>query len=195
MPRDYELMYIVRPDLEDEAVTAAMASVQTIIEAEGGEVVTTTPWGKRRLAYEIERLRDGHYVLLHIRLEADKVRELERLLAIHDTVFRHLLTVYVEDGTAEGAATRGVDDDPGDRGDRGDRGEGRRRSRDDDQDSGPRRPAPVAARRDDIAVAPPVAAAPAVEEPAVTQSPAAGAGDHDHEPVGDHAVAADTEDE
>ena len=96
MVRDYELMYIVRPDLDEEGLTAAMESVQTLVEGQGGEVVRTTPWGKRRLAYEIERMRDGHYVLLHIRLDGAKVRAVEQLLHIHDSVFRHLITVWVD---------------------------------------------------------------------------------------------------
>ena len=96
MVRDYELMYIVRPDLDDEALAVAMESVHTLVEGQGGEVVRTTPWGKRRLAYEIERMRDGHYVLLHIRLDGSKVRAVEQLLHIHDNVFRHLITVWVD---------------------------------------------------------------------------------------------------
>ena len=59
MMRDYELMYIVRPDLDEDALRAAARSVRGLIEAQGGEVVKTTLWGKRRLAYEVNRLRDG----------------------------------------------------------------------------------------------------------------------------------------
>ena len=58
MMRDYELMYIVRPDLDEDALRAAARSVRGLIEAQGGEVVKTTLWGKRRLAYEVNRLRD-----------------------------------------------------------------------------------------------------------------------------------------
>ncbi|MFN2582098.1 MAG: 30S ribosomal protein S6 [Candidatus Dormibacteria bacterium] len=92
--RDYELMYIVRPELDDEALRGAIKSVRGIIEAQGGEVVKTTLWGKRRLAYEVHRLRDGHYVLVALRLEGDKVTPVERALRIHDSVFRHLLVQH-----------------------------------------------------------------------------------------------------
>jgi small subunit ribosomal protein S6 len=102
MVRDYELMYIVRPDLDEEGLAAAMQSVHALVEGQGGEVVRTTAWGKRRLAYEIERMRDGHYVLLHIRLDSARVKEIERLLHIHDTVFRHLVTVWVESKGKDG---------------------------------------------------------------------------------------------
>jgi small subunit ribosomal protein S6 len=92
--RDYELMYIVRPELDDDGVRSAVLSVRAIIEANGGEVVKTTLWGKRRLAYDVQRLRDGHYVLVALRLDGASVGAVERVLRIHDTVFRHLLVVH-----------------------------------------------------------------------------------------------------
>lgn len=91
MAREYELMYIVRPELDDEGVNAAVASVASLIEGNGGEVVRTTVWGKRRLAYEVQRLRDGYYVILNVQLDPAKVSDIERALRIHETVFRHLL--------------------------------------------------------------------------------------------------------
>src|SRR5947209_1689212 len=94
MVRDYELMYIVRPELDDDAVRTTVKSVRGLIESQGGEVVKTTLWGKRRLAYEVQRLRDGHYVLVVLRMDGAGVREVERALRIHDTVFRHLLVLH-----------------------------------------------------------------------------------------------------
>lgn len=106
MVRDYELMYIVRPDLDDDGVKAAMDSVQSIVETNGGEVVKTTPWGKRRLAYEIQKLRDGHYVLLEVRLEGARIKDIERTLRIHDQVFRHMVVTrdHAPDGEEPEAA-------------------------------------------------------------------------------------------
>jgi small subunit ribosomal protein S6 len=89
--RDYELMYIVRPDLDDEALRIATESVDELIRGLGGAVGKTTMWGKRRLAYEVDRLRDGHYVITLLQLDGSRVADLERALEIHDTVFRHLL--------------------------------------------------------------------------------------------------------
>lgn len=94
MTRDYELMYIVRPELDDDAVRTAVNRVRGVIEAQNGEVVKTTLWGKRRLAYEVERLRDGHYVLVVMRLDGDRVAPLDRALKIDETVFRHLLVLH-----------------------------------------------------------------------------------------------------
>ena len=94
MARDYELMYIVRPELDDEAVRGAVKSVRALIEAQGGEVVKTTLWGRRRLAYEVGRLRDGHYVLVVLRLDGAKVAPVAAALKIHETVFRHMITEH-----------------------------------------------------------------------------------------------------
>ncbi|HWF56899.1 MAG TPA: 30S ribosomal protein S6 [Candidatus Dormibacteraeota bacterium] len=102
--RDYELMYIVRPELDDEGLQGAVESVETLVTGLGGTVVRTTNWGRRRLAYEVDHLRDGHYMLLHIRLDGARVADLERALAIHETVFRHLLVVREGADEAEAEA-------------------------------------------------------------------------------------------
>ena len=111
MVRDYELMYIVRPELDDEALRTATESVDTLIRGLGGTVGKTTMWGKRRLAYEVDRLRDGHYVITLLQLDGTKVADLERALQIHDTVFRHLL---VRGDETVPAAEDGAVPEPGD---------------------------------------------------------------------------------
>ncbi len=107
MVRDYELMYIVRPELDEEGLQAAADSVEQLITGVGGTVVRTTNWGRRRLAYEVDHLRDGHYMLLHVRLDGARVRDVERALAIHETVFRHLLVV--REGGEDDAEPEAVD--------------------------------------------------------------------------------------
>jgi small subunit ribosomal protein S6 len=94
MVRDYELMYIVRPELDEEGLQAAVESVEQLIVGVGGSVVRSTSWGRRRLAYEVDHLRDGHYMLLHLRVDGSRVAEIERALTIHETVFRHLLVLH-----------------------------------------------------------------------------------------------------
>ncbi len=106
MVRDYELMYIARPDLDEEGLQGAVESVDQLVTSAGGTVVRTTSWGRRRLAYEVDHLRDGHYMLLHIRVDGARVRDIERALAIHETVFRHLLVVR-EGGEDEAEAANG----------------------------------------------------------------------------------------
>jgi small subunit ribosomal protein S6 len=114
--RDYELMYIVRPDLDDEALHTVTESVDALIAGLGGSVGKTTLWGKRRLAYEVDRLRDGHYVITLLQLDGERVTDLERALTIHDTVFRHLLVRRDETSVALDDVVVSVDED-GDGGD------------------------------------------------------------------------------
>ncbi len=109
MVRDYELMYIVRPDVDEDGLRAAVDSVRSLIEGQGGEIRKTTNWGKRRLAYEVKHLRDGHYVIVEMRLDGAKVAEIERALRIHDAVFRHLLVVQEEPSADTGEAVEGAD--------------------------------------------------------------------------------------
>jgi len=97
--RDYELMYIIRPELDDEAMQASMDGVGALIQSYGGQVTKITPWGKRRLAFEVKHLREGHYVLTKLTLDGDRVTDLERTLRISDTVFRHLLVL--DEGTPD----------------------------------------------------------------------------------------------
>ena len=87
----YELMYIVKPDLDDQAVQQEIEKVGLLIQTNGGQIKKVTPWGKRRLAYTVKDNREGHYVVAEFDLEQTKVQEVERVLKISDTVFRHLL--------------------------------------------------------------------------------------------------------
>ncbi|MFN2465507.1 MAG: 30S ribosomal protein S6 [Candidatus Dormibacteria bacterium] len=111
----YELMFIVRPELDEEQVGAATDKVHQLIVSNGGNITKTASWGKRRLAYQVGPHREGYYVVSNFEVEADKIVELERVLKISDTVFRHLLVhrdrtsvgqqeVYVPDFTDEDIA-------------------------------------------------------------------------------------------
>ncbi|MEA2682494.1 MAG: small subunit ribosomal protein [Chloroflexota bacterium] len=111
----YELMFIVKPELDEEQVNTATDRVHQLIVSNGGNITKTASWGKRRLAYQVGPYREGYYVVSNFEVEADKVVELERVLKISDTVFRHLLVhrdrtsigqqeVYVPDFTEEDIA-------------------------------------------------------------------------------------------
>jgi small subunit ribosomal protein S6 len=84
-------MYIVKPELDDQAVQQEIEKVGQLIQTNGGQVKKVTPWGKRRLAYTVKDQREGHYVVEEFDLDQAKVAEVERVLRISDTVFRHLL--------------------------------------------------------------------------------------------------------
>ena len=87
----YELMFIVKPELDEEQVTTATDRVHQLIVANGGTVARTSAWGKRRLAYAVGANHEGYYVVSNFTIDAAKIGELERVLKISDTVFRHLL--------------------------------------------------------------------------------------------------------
>jgi len=87
----YELMFIVKPELDEEQVGSATDKVHQLIVSNGGNITKTASWGKRRLAYQVGSYREGYYVVSNFEVETDKIVELERVLKISDTVFRHLL--------------------------------------------------------------------------------------------------------
>jgi small subunit ribosomal protein S6 len=88
--RKYEVMYIIRPDAEQEAVQALVEKFNGII-SNGGEVTKSEVIGKRRLAYEINKLRDGYFVLVHFNATTEVVNELDRIMKIQDEVIRSLI--------------------------------------------------------------------------------------------------------
>jgi len=88
--RKYEVMYIIRPDVEQEAVQALVEKFNGVI-SNGGEVIKSDILGKRRLAYEINKLREGQYVLTQFTAPAEVVNELDRVMKIADEVIRVLI--------------------------------------------------------------------------------------------------------
>ena len=89
--RDYEVLYIVRADFDDEKVQDAVKRVNTLIERSGGTVERTNLWGKRKLAYEVKHQNEGSFVLQDFQLEPERVPELEAGLKITEEVLRHLI--------------------------------------------------------------------------------------------------------
>jgi small subunit ribosomal protein S6 len=106
LQRDYEILYIVRPDVEETDLPDVTKRVETLIESLEGNIQNTNVWGKRRLAYEVDHLKEGHYVLTDFQIEPARVPEMEATLKISDTVFRHLIVrkPVLKPGTATEAA-------------------------------------------------------------------------------------------
>ncbi len=88
----YELMYIARPTLDEQALASLNDKVDKFIANAGGQVVKREDWGKRRLAYPIAKCTEGFYSVLHIQLPPTAVRELERNLKLAEDVLRYLVT-------------------------------------------------------------------------------------------------------
>ena len=94
--RKYETFFIVDPDLPDETNSAVDSKVQSIVTANGGEVLIYTPWGKRKLAYPIRKRTRGLYVLMEYSGGPDMVAELERNLRIDERILK-FITVKLDD--------------------------------------------------------------------------------------------------
>ncbi len=100
--RDYELVMIVSPEVDDDAVTSTVERVQQFIAEQGGQVKEVTPWGRRRLAYAIDRHREGSYVVAQLSLDPQRLQALEENLKLADDVIRHLVVKLEEEKVPKG---------------------------------------------------------------------------------------------
>lgn len=89
--KKYEVMYIIRPELEEEARKALMAEMNQAFEANESSVEKVIEWGIRDLAYEISKCRKGYYVLLNVNATTEAVNEFNRLANIKENVIRHIV--------------------------------------------------------------------------------------------------------
>ena len=89
--RDYELMVVLDPNLDDAAIDAMNTRIQTLATQRGGTIENVDVWGRRRLAYPIGRYRDGVYILYRMQLPPNAAAEIERALKLTESVIRHLL--------------------------------------------------------------------------------------------------------
>jgi len=102
MNRKYELVYVVSPDATEEQVTELHTQVEGIVSRMGGTIEKTENWGRRKLAYEIGRHKEGTYVLELIIGSGDLLKEIDRRLKVFDTVIRHLVVrIDEEQGVIE----------------------------------------------------------------------------------------------
>jgi len=90
--RRYELMLVLRPDVADDKSQALIDRTTRGIVAVGGQIVKVAPWGRRRLAYPIDRHREGSYHIILFEAPSDAIVELEHTLLITEEVLRHLVT-------------------------------------------------------------------------------------------------------
>ncbi|MBS4175206.1 30S ribosomal protein S6 [Bacillus sp. FJAT-49736] len=89
--RKYEIMYIIRPNIEDEAKKALVERFDNVLTTQGAEIIESKDWGKRRLAYEIEDFRDGYYRLVKVSSNPEAVQEFDRLAKISGDIIRHIV--------------------------------------------------------------------------------------------------------
>lgn len=94
--RNYEVVFIVNPDLDETALNGLIERVKSWITAAGGIVEKVDLWGKRRLAYAIRKQREGQYVFVQANMAPEHAIELERSLRLLEPVLRFLITVSGE---------------------------------------------------------------------------------------------------
>jgi small subunit ribosomal protein S6 len=90
----YELIYVVNTVLNDDQITDICDRVVAYIREHDGEIVEEERWGSRRLAYPIEKKRNGHYALVWFRSGPDFIARLDRALRINDDILRHMVLRY-----------------------------------------------------------------------------------------------------
>jgi small subunit ribosomal protein S6 len=89
--RDYELVVILSPELEEEELPAAVDRLSQFITDRGGEVKDVNRWGRRKLAYPIKNHAEGNYLVTQVKLDPNRTSDLEAGLRISEEVLRHLL--------------------------------------------------------------------------------------------------------
>lgn len=103
--RVYEVMYIAQPETANDDIAKLNDGIQKLIENEGGSVVKIDDMGRRKLAYEIKRKREGYYVLFEIEGSGKEIAELERRFRVNDAIMR-FITVRVDEDRKAGEKHR-----------------------------------------------------------------------------------------
>lgn len=94
--RKYELMYIIQPAIEEDAKKALVERFSEILTSNGAEIIEAKEWGKRRLAYEINDLREGFYQIVKVNADSKAIDEYIRLANINEDIIRHI-AVRIDD--------------------------------------------------------------------------------------------------
>jgi small subunit ribosomal protein S6 len=103
--RNYEIMFIVNPNVPEEEIDKINGQIENVVTSGGGKVEKIEKMGKRRLAYEVEKQREGHYVLFVIAANGDIVKECERRLRVVDQVIKYI-TVRTDEEARRGEKIR-----------------------------------------------------------------------------------------
>jgi len=89
--RKYDIMYIIRPSVEQEARKALINELHQILIDRGQEEMTVNEWGMRELAYEIDDQKKGYYVVVSVKTSPEAIAELDRVMKIKEDVLRHIV--------------------------------------------------------------------------------------------------------
>ncbi len=93
MTKDYELMVILNPRLNADEAESLNESILQQLRDNGAEIIKTDPWGKRMLAYPINKMNDAYYFVNYFKLDSLAVKALKRLYNINENILRHMFVV------------------------------------------------------------------------------------------------------
>jgi small subunit ribosomal protein S6 len=94
--RTYEALYIASPNVEEGDIQTLSQEVQDLVTQNGGTIVRSEIWGKRKLAYLVKKYSEGNYILLRFQANPDFIQKLELWFKLHDSVIRYLVTYFDE---------------------------------------------------------------------------------------------------
>ena len=89
--RNYELMFVVRPTLEEEATLAVLTNMKNVLEQQKVKIVSEKNMGRRELAYEVKGFKNGNYFLLVVEATPEAVKEFDRVANINEDIIRHIV--------------------------------------------------------------------------------------------------------
>lgn len=89
--RNYEIMYILRPELDQESIAAEIKAINAIFTDNGSKVLEVKEWGLRELAYEIDHTRKGFYVWMNVEANNESIDEFNRIVGYNEKVMRHIV--------------------------------------------------------------------------------------------------------
>lgn len=98
-------MYIIRPNLDEDAVDRVVEVVEEYIKGFGGVIESTDKKGRRRLAYEVDKMRDGYYVLTIFKAKPESVAQLKRMMQLSEDIIRSLVVVFEKEKETAGAGS------------------------------------------------------------------------------------------
>lgn len=163
--RIYELIFIVKPDLPEEEVDQAVAMVEEAITSGGGTIDKTDRWGKKRLAYKVQKYADGIYTLIQYSVDGnqDLPKEIERRMRVNDAIIK-FMTVRIDEELKRLAKLKAIRD---------------KRAANKPQSQAPERPAAPAKPAEPAAPAQPEPAAPAESDAPAPEAAAEPAADEE----------------
>ena len=97
----YELLFFVDPSITDEVRAGVMKRIEVVITSNGGTVDEVDNWGKRKLAFPVNKLAEGDYTLINFHADTTQIAELNRVLRINDAVARHMIVCRPAEKKAE----------------------------------------------------------------------------------------------